>query len=77
MSSRYGFDGYFMAPVRELLHHVVVTVFMRYEERALDQTPIGILLAVRKHFLVFVVIVLVYSPVECQQYHLRCLQHTV
>lgn len=77
MDSRYGFDGDLMAPVRKLLHHVVVTVFMGYKESALDQAPVGILFAVRKHFLVFVVIVLVYSPVERQQYHLRCLQHTV
>lgn len=73
-NSRHGFHGDLVAPVRELLDHVVVAVLVRYEERALDKASVGVLLAVREHLLVLVVVVLVDRPVKRQQDHLRRLR---
>ncbi|KAE9544460.1 hypothetical protein AGLY_000001 [Aphis glycines] len=65
------FNTNLMASVCKFLYHIIVTVFVRYEECTFNETSVRIFLIVGKHFLIVIIIILIQRSVKCQQYHLR------
>lgn len=63
-----------MALTGKLLYHLVVAVFVRYEESPFDIAAVRVLPLLVEHFFVMLIVVMIDSAVEGEEDHLRGLQ---